>query len=61
MMTTISKKETRGKRKVGKSRLTRQHEAELKQGKDRWDVTLNVPTGDDRVGVMASMKPPQMH
>jgi hypothetical protein len=52
-----SKKETSGKRKVDKSRLTGQHEAELKQGKDGWDVTLNMPTGDDRVGIMASTKP----
>ena len=58
---TISKNETRGKRKVGKSKLTGQQEAELKQGKDGWDVTLNVPTGDGRGGVMASTKSSWMH
>jgi hypothetical protein len=57
-ITTISKKETSGKRKVDKSSLTGQHEVELKQGKDGWDVKLNVPTGDDKVGIMTSMKLP---
>jgi hypothetical protein len=61
MITVVSKKETSGKRKVRKSRLTGQHEAELNQGKDRWDVTLNAPTGDGRVGVMESKKFLQMH
>ena len=61
MITTISKKETSGKRKVDKSRLTGQHEAELKQGKDGWDVTLNVSTRDGRVGVTESMKLLRMH
>jgi hypothetical protein len=34
----ISEREISGKRKVSKSTLTGQHEAELKQGKDGWDV-----------------------
>ena len=57
----ISKKETSGKMKFGKSRLTGQHEAELKQLKHRWDVTLNVPARDDREGIMASTKSSQIH
>jgi hypothetical protein len=58
---TISKKETRGKRKARKRRLTGQQEEELKKGKDGWDTTLNVPTRDGRAGIMASTKPLQMH
>jgi hypothetical protein len=61
MIIAISKKETSGKRKVVKSRLTGEHEAELKQDKDGWDVTLNVPIGDGRVGIMASTKLSWMH
>jgi hypothetical protein len=55
------KKETRKKRKVGESRLTGQHKAELKQGKDRWDLPLNMLIGDDKEGIMESTKLPQMH
>jgi len=47
--------------KVGKSRLIGQHEAEVKQGKEEWDVTLYMPTKDNRVGIMESTKLPQMH
>jgi hypothetical protein len=61
MITSISKKETSGKRKVDKSRMTGQQEAELKKGKDGWDVTLNMPTRHYGVGIMESMKPSQMH
>jgi hypothetical protein len=61
MITAISKKKTSRKRKVNKRRLTGQHEAKLKQGKDGWGVTLNVPTGDGRVGVMECTKPLWMH
>jgi hypothetical protein len=57
----ISERETSGKRKVSKSTLTGQHEAELKQGKDGWDVALNAPTGDDKVAIRAGTKPPWMH
>jgi hypothetical protein len=46
--TVISKRETSGKRKVGESRLTGQHETELKHDKDGWDITLNMPTGDGK-------------
>jgi hypothetical protein len=59
--TVISKRETSGKRKVRKSTLTGQHEAELKQGKDGWDVTLNASTGDGKVAIRAGMKPLLMH
>jgi hypothetical protein len=54
-------KETSGKRKVGKSKLIGQNEEELKKGKDVWDVTLNVPTGDKTLGVISSMKLSWMH
>jgi hypothetical protein len=47
--------------KTGKIRLTRQQESELKKGKDGWDAALSVPTGDNREGIMASTKLPQMH
>jgi hypothetical protein len=57
----ILKREISGKRKVKESRMTRQHKAELKQGKDRWDITLNVPTGDGKERVMESTKPLWMH
>jgi hypothetical protein len=47
--------------KIRKSKLTGQQKAELKQGKDGGDSTLNVPTGEDRAGIMESTKPLQMH
>jgi hypothetical protein len=56
-----TKKGNKWEKESQKSRLTGQHEADLRKGKDGWDVTLNVPTGDDRVGVMESMKPLWMH
>jgi hypothetical protein len=59
-MTTLER-ETRKKMKSNKSRLTGKYEAELKQGKDGWDVTLNAPTRDGRIGIMASTKPSQIH
>jgi hypothetical protein len=57
----ILRRETSGKRKVIKSTPTGQHEAELKQGKERWDVTLNAPNGDDKVAIREGMKLSPMH
>ena len=44
-----------------KNRLTGQQEAELKQGKDGWDATLNMPNRDGREGIMASTKLPRVY
>jgi hypothetical protein len=57
----MSKREISRKNKVDKSRLTGQHKEKLKKGKNRWDTTLNAPTRDGKVGIMASMKLSQMH
>jgi hypothetical protein len=61
MTMIILKREISGKIKVKERRLTGQQKEELKQGKDRWDMTLNEPTGNEKVGIMASTKPSWMH
>jgi hypothetical protein len=57
----ILERETSGKRKVSKITPTGQHGAELKQGRDGWDVALNAPTGDGKVAIRTGTKPSLMH
>jgi hypothetical protein len=50
----ISEREISRKMKVSKITLTEHHAAELKQGKDGWDVV-------DKVSIRVGTKPPWMH